>query len=101
MLLLIIPVVYLGIIAFRARLVIFSVAFIALIEMLFFLGFGYYFENDVLRSVSGVLALIAATPIFYLPTRRRPKKDSGLRRPLPEILGGVTYLSAPQPRRSG
>lgn len=65
-LLLIIPVVYLGIIAFRARLVVFSVAFIALIAMLFFLGFGYYFENEVLRTISGVLALIAAIPIFYL-----------------------------------
>lgn len=65
-LLLIIPVVYLGIIAFRARLVLFSAAFIALIAMLFFLGFGYYFENEVLRTVSGVLALIAAIPIFYL-----------------------------------
>lgn len=49
-----IPVVYLAIIVFRARLVIFSIAFIALIAMLFFLGFGYYFENDALRTVSGV-----------------------------------------------
>lgn len=65
-LLLIIPVVYLGIIAFRARLGVFSVAFVALIAMLFFLGFGYYFENGVLRTIAGVLALIAAIPIFYL-----------------------------------
>ena len=65
-LLLTIPVIYLGIIAFRARLVVFSVAFAALIALLFFLGFGYYFENEVLRTISGVLALIAAIPIFYL-----------------------------------
>lgn len=65
-LLLIIPVVYLGIIAFRAKLVIFSAAFAALIAMLFFLGFGYYFENGVLRTIAGILAIIAAAPIFYL-----------------------------------
>lgn len=65
-LLIIIPVVYLGLIAFRARLLIFSVAFAALIALLFFLGFGYYFENEALRTIAGVLALIAAAPLFYL-----------------------------------
>lgn len=65
-LLLTIPVIYLGIIAFRARLVIFSVAFAALIAFLFVLGFGYYFESEILRTISGILALIAAIPIFYL-----------------------------------
>lgn len=65
-LILIIPVVYLGLIAFRARLGVFSVAFVALIAMLFFLGFGTYFESGVLRTIAGVLALIAAIPIFYL-----------------------------------
>jgi succinate-acetate transporter protein len=73
-LLLIIPIVYLGIIAFRARLVIFSIAFAALIAMLFFLGFGYYFENDALGIVSGVLARIAAIPIFYLSYEEAAQK---------------------------
>lgn len=65
-LLLIIPVVYLGIIAFRARLAVFSVAFVALIAMLVFLGIGYYFESGISRTIAGILALIAAIPIFYL-----------------------------------
>lgn len=65
-LLLTIPVIYLAIPALRGRMWIFSVAFAALIAMLFFLGFGYYFENEMLRTIAGVLALIAAIPIFYL-----------------------------------
>ncbi len=65
-LLLTIPVIYLAIPAFRGRLWIFSAAFVALIAMLFFLGFGYYFENGMLRTIAGALALIAAIPIFYL-----------------------------------
>jgi succinate-acetate transporter protein len=65
-LLLNIPVIYLAIPAFRGRMWVLSAAFAALIAMLFFLGFGYYFENEMLRTGAGVLALIAAIPIFYL-----------------------------------
>ncbi len=65
-LLLTIPDIYLAIPALQGRMWIFSVAFAALIAMLFFLGFGYYFENEMLRTIAGVLALIAAIPIFYL-----------------------------------
>ncbi len=65
-LLLNIPVIYLAIPALRGRMWIFSVAFAALIAMLFFLGFGTYFGNGMLRTIGGVLALIAAIPIFYL-----------------------------------
>lgn len=65
-LLLNIPVIYLAIPAFRARWWIIFAAFVALIAMVFFLGFGYYFESVMLRTIGAVLALIAAIPLFYI-----------------------------------
>lgn len=65
-LLLLIPAIYLGLIAFRARLLVFSIAFVALIALLVFLGLGYYFENELLTMIGAAFSLIAAIPIFYL-----------------------------------
>lgn len=96
-LLLIIPVVYLGIIAFRARLLVLSVAFIALIAMLFFLGFGYYFESGAMRTIAGVLALIAAIPIFYLSYEEAA--EEGPKAPSPAAEDAVEQQSS-APRRN-
>lgn len=65
-LLLNIPVIYLAIPAVRGRQLVLSLAFILLIAMLFFLGFGFYYESVTLETIAGAFALLAALPIFYL-----------------------------------
>lgn len=66
--------------------------------MLFFMGFGYYFESEAMWTIAGVLALIAAIPIFYLSyeeaAEERPKAPS------PAAKDAVEQQVSSAPRRN-
>jgi succinate-acetate transporter protein len=76
-LLLIIPIAYMAIPAFVGRLPVFSLIFVALLAMFFFLGFGFYFEVRTLETIAGVLALVAALPLYYVSYQEAAAEGPG------------------------
>lgn len=66
---LIVPVAYMAVPSFLHRNRPFSLAFVALIGVLFWLGLGELYESAAMLKVAGVLAWVAAVPIWFVAFR--------------------------------